>query len=93
MQQARSALCASKKAFLKRGWVPTERGLWRRVNTTEAYVNIYPNIAEDGETVYEFSIVDQKGISWQKSRKLLKEMEDLLPVETLLDTSDTALRV
>ena len=88
MQQVGRALCATKKAFIKRGWVPTEKGLWRKVNSTEAYVNIYPNAAEDGETLYEFSIVDPKGINWKKSRKLLKELDDLLPVEALLDTSE-----
>lgn len=86
MKRAGEAWCAAKKAFLRKGWVPTEKGLWRRVNSTEAYVNIYPNGTGEGETIYEFSIMDPKGIDWQSSRKLFEELEDLLPVEASVET-------
>lgn len=78
MLQKGSELCATKKAFLKKGWIVTEKGLWRRVDSTEAFVNIYPDATGDGETLYEFTITDPKGIRWHTSRELLKELEDLL---------------
>jgi len=90
MRQTGSGLCATMKSFLNKGWIITEKGLWRQVDSTEAYVNIYPNTTGEGETLYEFSITDPKGISWQNSRKLLEELEDLLSFETCKETSVSA---
>ncbi|OUM88164.1 MAG: hypothetical protein BAA01_08675 [Bacillus thermozeamaize] len=67
-------------AFVKKGWIPTDKGLWRKVKSTEAYVTIYPENVDDDAPLYEFSIYDPRGISWKNSRKVLKEMEDLLPI-------------